>query len=151
MIAFFYIITVEPHISVGIVQNLRTGGRLFDTLAEPILVFFLRTEGSHCDRIDSSLTAVHCIDNGYVGKQPICLERILRENTGKKNPSKAWICGKAFSGLERILCGILVKRTPVKHGYVGKQPVVWEEYSAKFCLILSQTSPGFYVPAIQMF
>ena len=25
-------------------------------------------DDSHCDRIHSSLTAVHCFDNGYVGK-----------------------------------------------------------------------------------
>ena len=26
---------------------------------------------SHCNRIHSSLTAVRCFDNGYVGKQPV--------------------------------------------------------------------------------
>ena len=25
---------------------------------------------------------------------------------------RQWLCGKADSGLERILCGVLVKRTP---------------------------------------
>ena len=49
---------------------------LFSTLtfqsaipARPI--FFPRTDDSHCDRIHSSLTAVRCFDNGYVGKQPV--------------------------------------------------------------------------------
>ena len=27
-----------------------------------------------------------------------------------------WLCGKAASGLERTLCGVLVKRTPGKEG-----------------------------------
>ena len=33
--------------------------------------FFLRIDDSYCDRIHSSLTAVCCFDNGYVGKQPV--------------------------------------------------------------------------------
>ena len=27
-----------------------------------------------------------------------------------------WLCGKAASDLEGILCGVLVKKTPGKHG-----------------------------------
>ena len=42
-----------------------------------------------CHRNQSSLTAVHCFDDGYVGK--------------------------AASGLERILCDVLVKITTGKH------------------------------------
>ena len=43
------------------------------------LIFFPKIDDSHCDRIHSSLTAVHCFDNGCVGKQPVawkeyCLE-----------------------------------------------------------------------------
>ena len=34
-------------------------------------VFFPRIDDSHCDRIHSSLTAVCCFDNGYVGQQPV--------------------------------------------------------------------------------
>ena len=39
---------------------------------------------SRCDRINSSLTAVRCFDNGYVGKQPVawkekCAEYWLKE------------------------------------------------------------------------
>ena len=39
---------------------------------------------SHCDSIHSSLTAVHCFDNVYVGKQPVawkeyCAEHWLKE------------------------------------------------------------------------
>ena len=39
------------------VQGLRTGGRWFESPARPI--FFPRIDDSHCDRIHSSLTAVH--------------------------------------------------------------------------------------------
>ena len=47
----FQIERAEPHSSVSSVAD-RTGGRW-------------------CDRIHSSLTAVCCFDNGYVGKQPV--------------------------------------------------------------------------------
>ena len=50
--------------------------------------FFQRVGDNHCDRIHSSLTA--------------CL--LFRR----------WLCGKAVSGLERILCASQVKRTREK-------------------------------------
>ena len=79
----------EPHSSVGNLHDLRTEGRWFDTrLAQYSFQGLIIVV--HCDRIHSPLTAVHYFDNSYVGK--------------------------AASGLERILCGELVKRTPVKHG-----------------------------------
>ena len=28
-------------------------------------------DSSHCDTFHSAFTAVHCFDNGYVGKQPV--------------------------------------------------------------------------------
>ena len=34
-------------------------------------IFFPRIDDSHCDRIHSSLTAVRCFDNDYVGMQPV--------------------------------------------------------------------------------
>ena len=37
--------------------------------AQPI--FLPRIEWNHCNRINSSFIAVHCFDNGYVGKQPV--------------------------------------------------------------------------------
>ena len=70
------------------------GDRRFDPFAQPI--FFPRTDDSHCNRIHSSLNAADCFDNGYVGKRP--------------------------TGLERILCGVLVKRTPGGHGEVHWPP-----------------------------
>ena len=48
-------------------SELRTGGRCLD----PRSILFPRFDDSHCDRIHSSLTAVHCFDNGYVVKQPV--------------------------------------------------------------------------------
>ena len=46
---------------------------------------------SHCDRIRSSLTAVHSFDNGYVGNQPVAWKEYcanywlkeLQEHTGR--------------------------------------------------------------------
>ena len=53
--------------------------------AQPI--FFPRINDCHCDRIHSSLTAVHCSDNGLVGKQPM---------VGKEYCAEYWLqeCGK---------------------------------------------------------
>ena len=61
---------------------LRLGGRWLDHPARPI--FFPRIDVSHCDRIYSSLTAIRCFDNDYVGKQPVawkeyCVEYWLKE------------------------------------------------------------------------
>ena len=80
----------EPHSSVGSVQDLRTGGRMFNTRAWPI--FFPRIDDSHCDRILSYLTAVHSFDNGS---------------------------GESSQWLERILCRVLVKKNPGKYGYIN--------------------------------
>ena len=46
---------------------------------------FLRTDDIHCIRIHSSLTAVHCFDNGYVGKQPVAWKEYC---TAKRTPGK---------------------------------------------------------------
>ena len=68
-------------------KDLRTGGGWFDPkLARPR--FILRIDDSHCDGVHSSLAAVYFFHD----------------------------CGEAPSGLERTLCGVLVKRTPGKHG-----------------------------------
>ena len=51
------------------VPGLKTRGRWF----EPRLgqYYFPRIDESYFDRIHSSLAAVFCFDNGYVGKQPV--------------------------------------------------------------------------------
>ena len=71
----------EPHSSVGSVMDFRTGGRWFNPWLSQYSFRGLMTD-SHCDRIHSSLTAVCCYDNGYVGKQPVawkeyCVEYLL--------------------------------------------------------------------------
>ena len=97
-----------------------------------------RIDDSNCDRIHSSLTAIRCFDNGYVGKQPVARKKVeesMDRSTGCRDiteillktvlntiqsinlhASLTTLCGKAASGLERVLCGLLVKRTPGKHG-----------------------------------
>ena len=47
-------------------------------------MFFPRIDDSHCNRIHSSLNAVHCFGNGEGGKQPVawkeyCAEYCLKE------------------------------------------------------------------------
>ena len=54
-------------------------------------LFFLRIDDSHCDRIHSSLTTIHCFDNGYVGKQPVAWTEYCAECWLKKDHRKAWI------------------------------------------------------------
>ena len=54
----------KPHSSVGSVADLRTGDRRFDPLLGQ---YSFRT----LMKVHSSLTAVRCFDNGYVGKQPV--------------------------------------------------------------------------------
>ena len=48
---------------------------LVQSPARPI--FLLRTYDSHCDRIHSSLAAVHCFDNGYVKKRPMAWKEYI--------------------------------------------------------------------------
>ena len=59
----------QPRSKVSSVEDLRTGGCWFEPLARPI--FFPVIDDSHCNRINSSFTAVHCLDDGYVRKQPV--------------------------------------------------------------------------------
>ena len=64
------------------IEDLRTGGCWFESPAWPI--FFPRINNSHCDRIHSTLTAVHSFLDGSVGKQPLawkeyCAEYWLKE------------------------------------------------------------------------
>ena len=54
------------------VEDLRTGCSWFKLPARPL--FVLKINDSHCDKIHSSPTAVHCFDDGYVEKQPVAWE-----------------------------------------------------------------------------
>ena len=82
-----YLEVAEPHSSVGTVQDLRTGGRWFDP-----------TLGQY-----SYQGLMIVIATGFIPLSPLSVVSTT-------------VCGKAASGLERILCGVLVKRTPGKHG-----------------------------------
>ena len=54
-------------------------------------VFFPRIDDSHCDNIHSRLNAVHCFDNGSVGKQPVaCKEYCLECWLKKKANVNLW-------------------------------------------------------------
>ena len=72
----------RPCSSFTTMEDLRTEDRWFELLAQP--VFFPRIEDSHCNRIHSSLTAVHYFNDNFVGKQPVswkeyCAEYWLKE------------------------------------------------------------------------
>ena len=43
------------------------------------IVMFLMIDVSHCDRIHSFLTTVHCFSNGYVEKQPVTWKEYFAE------------------------------------------------------------------------
>ena len=74
----------------GSVADLRTGGRWFDRPSRPI--FFPRIDDSHCDRIHSSLAAVRCFDNGYVGKQPVAWKEYYAEYWLKERQESMDMC-----------------------------------------------------------
>ena len=80
-------VSAELHSSVGSVADLRTGGSMVRSPARQ--VFFPRVDDSHCDSIYSSLTAVRCFDNGYVGRQPVTWKECCAEYWLKKNSRKA--------------------------------------------------------------
>ena len=42
-------------------------------------IFSPRIDDSHCNRMHSSLTALHCFDNGYVEKQPVAWKEYCAE------------------------------------------------------------------------
>ena len=77
-----YGLHTKPHSSVGSTVKLENRRSLVRSLAYAI--FFPRIDESHCDKVHSSLTAVRCCDNSYVGKQPLawkeyCAEYWLKE------------------------------------------------------------------------
>ena len=50
--------------------------------------FFPSADDRHCDRIHSSLTADHCFDNGYVGKQAVAWKEYAAGYWYKVTPGK---------------------------------------------------------------
>ena len=63
----FSYVQLSPYSSVGILEDLVRRDCWFDSPAPP--TFFPRIDDSN--KIYFSLSAVHCFDNGYVGKQPV--------------------------------------------------------------------------------
>ena len=64
---FYFLICRAPHSSV-------VAGSI------PVLAYFFpRIDYTHCDRIRSALTAVHCFDNGYLRKQPVAWKEYCAE------------------------------------------------------------------------
>ena len=65
----------EPHTSVGSIADLKIGGHWFDPQlghSFPGLMIVITTGFI-------PLTAVHCFDNGYVGKQPAAWKEYCAE------------------------------------------------------------------------
>ena len=60
------------------------------TLISVTAIFIPWIDYSHSDRIHSSLTVVHCFDNGYVGKQPVALKECCAEHWYKGTLGKDW-------------------------------------------------------------
>ena len=79
----------KPHNSVDSVADLRTGGRWFNSQLSQYSFHGLMTVN----------------ETGFISLSPLSVVLTMD-----------WLRGKAASGLERILCGVLVKRTPGKHG-----------------------------------
>ena len=48
-------------------------------LKNSTVLFFARINDSQCDRICSSLTDVICLNDGYVGKQPVARKEYCKE------------------------------------------------------------------------
>ena len=55
-------------------------------------IFFPRIDDSRCDRIHSSLTAVRCFNNSYVGKQPVAWREYYAEYLLKELQEKTDRC-----------------------------------------------------------
>ena len=55
--------------------------RSLELVAGPIL--FLRTDITLSDKIRAALTAVHCLDNGYVAMQPVAWKELVKRTPGK--------------------------------------------------------------------
>ena len=97
-----------------------------------------RIDDSHCNRIHSSLTAIDCLDNGYVGKQQVtltdyCAEYWLNELQGSMD---RWTDRREISeilletALNTIQFGLQPSVTAIyclENRNVGKQLETWKE------------------------
>ena len=104
----------ELHSSVGSggLENRRS---LVQFLTRP--TFFPRIDNNHCDRIHSSLTAVHCFDDGYVGKQPVVWNEYCAE---------CWL-KELQKSMDRSTCRHNTVENGVKHNTINRsinQPIL---------------------------
>ena len=145
----FQAMTAEPHSSVGSVADLRTGGRWFDLRLGQ---YFFRG-------------LMKVIATGFILLSPLSIVSTM-------------VMWESSQWLGKKLCGVLLKRTPGKHGKVHWLPrYYWNtvengvkhhtigktlhgpcytqvkamKMMANIQWTLSQTSPGFYVSAVQVF
>ena len=72
--------SAEPHSSAS--ARLENRSLLVRSPAQPN--FLPRTDDNYCDRIQSSVTAVHCFDNGYVREQPVAWKEYCAEHWSKQ-------------------------------------------------------------------
>ena len=77
----------SPCNSVGSVVGLKTG-----SLISGLPSFFSRLDNGHCDSIHSTLTADHCFDNIFLGKQPVAWKNIVRSTGTKEAQGKHGWC-----------------------------------------------------------
>ena len=110
-------------------------------------MFFRRIDDSHCHRIHSSLTAVHCFDVDYVGKEPVAWKEYYAEYLLKERQESIDRC----TGL-RDITGILLKMALNTIQSVNPKVIILQVVNVDTAqLTLSQTSPGFYVSTGQVF
>ena len=95
---------MSPRICVDSVETLRTGGRSFEPSAGIIIP---RIDDNNCDRIHSSLTAVRCFDNGYVGKQPVAWKEYCAEYWLKELQESMDSCNSLYDVTEITLKTVL--------------------------------------------
>ena len=72
-------------------------------------IFFPRIDNSHRGRICYSFTAVHCFDNGNVGKQPVAWKEYCAEHRLKELQESMDRC----TGRRDILVTEILLRTPL--------------------------------------
>ena len=102
----------EDHNSVGLENN----KSLVRSRARPI--FFPRIDDSNCDRSHSSLTAVHCFDDKYVGKQPMAWKKYCAQVLVKKLQESMDRCTDHRDITERLLKTALNTIQLISRGHV---------------------------------
>ena len=108
----------EPHSSVCRLKNMRSPARP---------VFF----PSIGDRIHSSLTAVRCLDNGYVGKEPVAWKEYCAEYWLKELQESMDRCTSCRDLTEILLKTALKTKQSINQANVS-QVVEWVDQNHQF-------------------